>query len=161
MDGALMFIAKSNLSLQKEYVQQRRPAYGDIAQEFRYRGKFDRHITWSNPEPDLYAVDFISMIGAQYLSNEIEGNKRRLGSLLCMEFPSLRRLGMLAIALQRKSHAMSRKIFWKDMIGIMVEDYLKAYDSSSFSTFLQVRFSIRIALAGRVAEELLLGELTM
>lgn len=191
-------------------------SYGDIAQEFRYRGKFDRHITWSNPDPDLYAVDFISMIGAQYLGNEIEGNKRRLGSLLCMEFPSFRRLGMLAITLQRKSHTMSRKILWKDilavaihgtgegqfrnpstnfcqiaaheaghavatiiesdwknipdwvsilpgkdMIGIMVEDYVKTYDSSSFSTFLQVRSRIRIALAGRVAEELLLGELNV
>ena len=49
----------------------------------------------------------------------------------------------------------------KDMIGIMVEDYEKTYDSISFSTFLQVRSSIRIALAGRVAEELLLGELNV
>jgi cell division protease FtsH len=47
------------------------------------------------------------------------------------------------------------------MIGIMVEDYEKTYDSSSFPTFLQVRSSIRIALAGRVAEELLLGELNV
>ena len=191
-------------------------SYGDIAQDFRYRGKFDRHITWSNPDPDLYAVDFINMIGAQYLSNEIEFIKRRLGSLLCMEFPSFRRLGMLSLTLQRKSYIESRTIQWKDflavaihgtgegqfgnpltnfdqiaaheaghavativesdwknipdwvsilpgkdMIGIMVEDYEKTYDSSSFPTFLQVRSSIRIALAGRVAEELLLGELNV
>lgn len=191
-------------------------SYGDIAQDFRYRGKFDRHIIWSNPDPDLYAVDFISMIGTQYLSNEIEVIKRRLGSLLCMEFPSFRRLGMLSLTLQRKSHIESRTIQWKDflavaihgtgegqfgnpltnfvqiaaheaghavatmvesdwksipdwvsilpgkdMIGIMVEDYEKTYDSSSFPTFLQVRSSIRIALAGRVAEELLLGELNV
>jgi hypothetical protein len=190
--------------------------YGDIAQDFRYRGKFDRHITWSNPTPDLYAVDFINMIGPQYLSNEIEFIKRRLGSLLCMEFPSFRRLGMLSLTLQRKSQIESRTIQWKDflavaihgtgegqfgnpltnfdqiaaheaghavativesdwknipdwvsilpgkdMIGIMVEDYEKTYDSSSFPTFLQVRSSIRIALAGRVAEELLLGELNV
>ena len=191
-------------------------SYGDIAQEFRYRGKFDRHITWSNLDPDLYVVDFINMIGVQYLNNEIEFIKRRLGSLLCMEFPSFRRLGMLSVTLQRKSHTQSRAIQWrdilavaihgtgegqfgnpstnffqiaaheaghavativesdwknipdwvsilpgKDMIGIMVEDYEKTYDSISFSTFLQVRSSIRIALAGRVAEELLLGELNV
>jgi hypothetical protein len=191
-------------------------SYGDIAQEFRYRGKFDRHITWSNPDPDLYADDFIGMIGAQYLSNEIGVTKKRLGALLCMEFPSFRRLGMLSMTLQRKSHAVSSTIGWKDilavaihgtgegqfinpstnfcqiaaheaghavatiiesdwknipdwvsilpgkdMIGIMVEDYEKTYHSSSFSTFLQVRSSIRIALAGRVAEELLLGELNV
>jgi hypothetical protein len=191
-------------------------SYGDIAQDFRYRGKFDRHITWSNPDPDLYAVDFINMIGTQYLSNEIEVIKRRLGSLLCIEFPSFRRLGMLSVTLQRKSHIQSCAIQWrdilavaihgtgegqfgnpltnfdqiaaheaghavativesdwknipdwvsilpgKDMIGIMVEDYEKTYDSSSFPTFLQVRSSIRIALAGRVAEELLLGELNV
>jgi hypothetical protein len=191
-------------------------SYGDIAQDFRYMGKFDRHITWSNPDPDLYAVDFINMIGTKYLSNDIEFIKRRLGCLLCMEFPSFRRLGMLTVTLQRKSHSQSRKIQWrdilavaihgtgegqfrnpstnfcqiaaheaghavativesdwknipdwvsilpgKDMIGIMVEDYEKTYYSSGFSTFLQVRSSIRIALAGRVAEELLLGELNV
>ncbi len=191
-------------------------SYGGIAQDFRYRGKFDRHITWSNPAPDLYAVDFINMIGAQYLSNEIKFINRRLGSLLCIEFPSFRRLGMLSVTLQRKSQSQSRTIQWsdvlavaihgtgegqfvnpstnldqiaaheaghavasivesdwkstpdwvsilpgKDMIGIMVEDYEKTYNSSSFSTFLHVRSSIRIALAGRVAEELLLGELNV
>ena len=191
-------------------------SYGDIAQEFRYRGKFDRHITWSNPNPNLYADDFISMLGEQYLGDEIGVNKKRLGSLLCMEFPTFRRLGMLSVTLQRKSHAESRPIQWKDilavaihgtgqgnfensstnlnqiaahesghavvtmvesgwenipdwvsilpgkdMAGIMVEDYEKTFDSSGYSSYLQVRSSIRIALAGRVAEEILLGELNV
>ena len=49
----------------------------------------------------------------------------------------------------------------KDMVGVMVQDYRHIYSRGLFRSFSQVRASIRIDLAGRVAEELILGELNV
>jgi hypothetical protein len=192
------------------------PSYGAIADEFRCRDKFDRHITWASPQPIGYAQDFIEMVGPEYLSDDLIASPWRLGNLLCVEFPNFRRLGMLAITVQRKSQAHSRKVDWrdileiavhgtgdgtyghpaidlrqiaaheaghavlaiiesggehmpdwvsilpgKDMIGVMVEDYTATYKAGGVLSFATVRSSIRISLAGRVAEELILGELNV
>lgn len=163
--------------------------------------------------PDLYVFDFIDMLGEQYLNKDIFHVQRKLGSLLCVDFPNFRRLGMLSIALQRRSNAQYGAVRWKDILeiaihgtgegefnrphtnlsqiavheaghavvsiiessgkffpdwvailpgksmdGIMVDDYVKSYYASGSMTFSEVRSSIRIALGGRVAEELILGE---
>ena len=49
----------------------------------------------------------------------------------------------------------------KDMIGIMVASYADTYGSSGFKTFAEARTAIRVGLGGRVAEELMLGELNV
>jgi cell division protease FtsH len=49
----------------------------------------------------------------------------------------------------------------KDMAGVMVQDYRHIYNGGLFRSFSQVRTAIRIDLAGRVAEELILGELNV
>ena len=49
----------------------------------------------------------------------------------------------------------------KNMAGVMVQDYRHIYSAGLLRSFSQVRTAIRIDLAGRVAEELLLGELNV
>lgn len=188
-------------------------SYGNICEEFRYRGRFDRHITWTPPRPETYADDFISMLGIDLLNEDVLNNKKRLGSLLCAEFESLRRLEMLCIASQRKSAFLGSKLSWKDileiairgtgdgiyghpnnnpiqiasheaghavltiiesngknipdyvsilpgkdMLGVMAEDYEQSYASLGYMSFAMIRSKIRIMLAGRAGEEVLLGE---
>jgi hypothetical protein len=191
-------------------------SYGAIHEEFRYSGRFDRHITWTAPRPETYAEDFINKVGSECLEDSLVLSRKRLGSLLCIEFPTMRRLGMLSIALQRKYQRNACKVGWKDvleiaihgtgdgdhghpsidlsrvaahesghavvaiveskgssvpdwvsvlpgkdMIGIMVASYTDTYGSSGFKTFVEARAAIRVGLGGRVAEELMLGELNV
>lgn len=191
-------------------------SYGAIHEEFRYCGRFDRHITWTAPRPETYAEDFINKVGPECLEDNLVLSRKRLGSLLCIEFPTMRRLGMLSIALQRKYQRNACKVGWKDvleiavhgtgdgdhghpsidlsrvaaheaghavvaiveskgcsvpdwvsimpgkdMIGIMVASYADTYGSSGFKTFAEARTAIRVGLGGRVAEELMLGELNV
>jgi hypothetical protein len=95
--------------------------YNDVAEEFRYLGRFDRHISWSSPRPEIYAEDFILMIGANYLSQEILNNKKRLGALLSSDFSSLRRLEMLCITAQRRYRSTHQKLTFKDFIEIAIQ----------------------------------------
>lgn len=96
-------------------------SYNDVAEEFRYLGRFDRHISWSLPRPEIYAEDFILMIGADYLSDEILNNKKRLGALLSSDFSSLRRLGMLCITTQRRYKSTLQKLTFKDFVEIAIQ----------------------------------------
>ncbi len=96
-------------------------SYNDVAEEFRYLGRFDRHISWSLSRPEIYAEDFILMIGANYLSEEILNNKKRLGALLSSDFSSLRRLGMLCIAAQRRYKSTLQKLTFKDFVEIAIQ----------------------------------------
>ena len=189
-------------------------SYGEINELFRHRGRFDRHISWTAPHPELYAEDFIGLLGSDHLDDKVITNKKRLGSLLCADFASLRRLGMLSITSQRKSAFLDRKLSWKDileiairgtgdgvyghpnnnlaqiasheaghavitiiesngknvpdyisvlpgkdMLGVMVEDYEHSYASLGYMSFALMQSKIRIMLAGRAGEEVLLGEL--
>ena len=189
-------------------------SYGEINVLYRHRGRFDRHISWTAPRPETYADDFIEMLGSNLLEEEVITNKKRLGSLLCAEFASLRRLGMLCITSQRKSAFLDRKLSWKDileiairgtgdgiyghpnnnlaqiasheaghavvtimesngknipdyisilpgkdMLGVMAEDYGHSYASLGYMSFALMQSKIRIMLAGRAGEEVLLGEL--
>lgn len=191
-------------------------SYGVIHEAFRYSARFDRHITWTAPRPETYAEDFINKVGPECLEDSLVLSRKRLGSLLCIEFPTMRRLGMLSIALQRKYQRNACKVGWKDvleiavhgtgdgdhghpsidlsrvaaheaghavvaiveskgssvpdwvsvlpgkdMIGIMVASYTDTYGSSVFKTFAEARTAIRVGLGGRVAEELMLGELNV
>jgi len=45
----------------------------------------------------------------------------------------------------------------KEMLGVMVENYQKNFETSGYSSFAKIRSKIRIYLAGRAAEELILG----
>ena len=189
-------------------------SYGEINVLYRHRGRFDRLISWTAPRPETYADDFIEMLGSNLLEEEVITNKKRLGSLLCAEFASLRRLGMLCITSQRKSAFLDRKLSWKDileiairgtgdgiyghpnnnlaqiasheaghavvtimesngknipdyisilpgkdMLGVMAEDYEHSYASLGYMSFALMQSKIRIMLAGRAGEEVLLGEL--
>jgi len=189
-------------------------SYGEISECFRYFGRFDRHISWTAPQPETYADDFIEMLGVNILDNEVLNNKKRLGSFLCAEFPSFRRLGMLCITCKRKSAYLNQKLTWKnileiavrgtgdgvfghlgndlkqiasheaghalitilesngknipdyisilpskDMLGVMVEDYEQSYESLGYMSFSMMQSKIRIMLAGRAGEEVLLGTL--
>lgn len=192
-------------------------SYDGIAEAFRYRGKFDRHMRWAPPQPEIYAQHFIDMVGAQFLDEQLIQDSRRLGGFLCLEFASLRRLDLLAIAVQRKGVFRSSLMGWRDMLefaihglgdggyehpseldlrqiaahesghavmaiiesegkhlpdwvsilpskstaGIVVEDYSANFNSNRFISYKRVRSTIRISLAGRVAEEMLLGALNV
>jgi ATP-dependent Zn protease len=46
----------------------------------------------------------------------------------------------------------------KDMLGVMAEDYEQSYASLGYMSFAMIRSKIRIMLAGRAGEEVLLGE---
>jgi ATP-dependent Zn protease len=188
-------------------------SFGEVAEVFRYKNKFDRHILWTTPRPVLHARDFIDQLGANIVSNELLNEEHRLGCILCLDFPGKRRFGMLEKTLKRLAFREKRKIVlqdvlevaingtgegiscqeypnsdqiaaheaghavvamiesdfenipdWvsiipsKDTAGVMVQDYSHIYSKDLFRSFSQVRTSIRIDLAGRVAEELILGE---
>ena len=45
----------------------------------------------------------------------------------------------------------------KEMLGVMVENYQKNFETSGYSSFEKIRSKVRIYLAGRAAEELILG----
>jgi Peptidase family M41 len=191
-------------------------SFGEIAEEFRYQNKFDRHILWASPKPNFHASDFLEQLGADIVSDDLLNDQHRLGCILCLDFESKRRFGMLEKALKRVAIREKRKIGlkdvlqvaingtgeglsfqdypvpeqiaaheaghavvamaesgfktipdWvsiipsKDMAGVMVQDYRHIYSAGLLRSFSQVRTAIRIDLAGRVAEELLLGELNV
>jgi Peptidase family M41 len=189
-------------------------SFGEIAEEFRYQNKFDRHILFASPKPEYHATDFIEQLGADLVSDDLLNNQHRLGCILCLDFASKRRFGMLEKNLKRVAFRENRKITlqdvlqvaingtgeglsfqeypdlnqiaaheaghavvsmvesgfvnipdWvsiipsKDTAGVMVQDYNCLYQRDLFRSFSQVRSAIRIDLAGRAAEELVLGEL--
>ena len=191
-------------------------SFGEIAEVFRYQNKFDRHILWASPKPNFHASDFLEQLSADIVSDDLLNDQHRLGCILCLDFESKRRFGMLEKALKRVAIREKRKIGlrdvlqvaingtgeglsfqdypvpeqiaaheaghavvamaesgfesipdWvsiipsKDMAGVMVQDYRHMYSGGLLRSFSQVRTAIRIDLAGRVAEELLLGELNV
>jgi len=191
-------------------------SFGEIAEAFRYQNKFDRHILWASPKPNFHASDFLEQLGADIVSDDLLNDQHRLGCILCLDFASKRRFGMLEKTLKRVAFREKRKIGlqdvlqvaingtgeglsfqdypdpeqiaaheaghavvamaesgfenipdWvsiipsKDMAGVMVQDYRHIYRGGLFRSFSQVRIAIRIDLAGRVAEELILGELNV
>ena len=96
------------------------PRLGAIAERFRYRQAFDRHIFWAAPKPELIAQDLYDLVGKHYLDAALVSNPDRLGRVLSLEFPSARRVGMLAAALRRRAIFESRTIGWRDLIEISV-----------------------------------------
>ena len=191
-------------------------SFGEIAEVFRYQNKFDRHILWATPKPNFHASDFLEQLGTDIVSDDLLNDQHRLGCILCLDFESKRRFGMLEKALKRVAFREKRKIGlqdvlqvaingtgeglsfqdypdpnqiaaheaghavvamaesgfevfpdWvsiipsKDMAGVMVQDYRHIYSGNIFRSFTQVRSAIRVDLAGRVAEELILGELNV
>lgn len=190
--------------------------FGEIAEIFRYQNKFDRHIHWSPPKPELHAADFIEQFGIDNVSDSLLNDLNKLGCILCLEFPSKRRFGMLEKCLRRVAQREKRKIGledvmhvaingtgdglnfgnhidpnqiaaheaghavvtmvesnfqnipdWvsiiqtKEMAGVMVQDFQHTLRENSFRSFMNIRTDIRVGLGGRVAEELLLGELNV
>jgi hypothetical protein len=191
-------------------------SFGEIAEIFRYKNKFDRHILWASPKPNFHASDFLEQLGTDIVSDDLLNDQHRLGCILCLDFASKRRFGMLERALKRVAIREKRKIDLqdvlqvaingtgeglsfqdysdlnqiavheaghaviamiesefesipdlvsiipsKDMAGVMVQNYKQNYSGSLFRSFSQVRTSIRVDLAGRVAEEIILGELNV
>ena len=191
-------------------------SFGEIAEVFRYQNKFDRHILWASPKPNFHASDFLEQLGTDIVSDDLLYDQHRLGCILCLDFESKRRFGMLEKALKRVAFREKRKIGLqdvlqvaingtgeglsfqdysdlnqiavheaghaviamiesefesipdlvsiipsKDMAGVMVQNYKQNYSGSLFRSFSQVRTSIRVDLAGRVAEEIILGELNV
>jgi len=190
--------------------------FGGIAEIFRYQNKFDRHIHWAPPQPESHAADFLEQFGADNVSDSLLNDQSKLGCILCLEFPSRRRFGMLEKALRRVAQREKRKIEledilhvaingtgeglsfgdhadtnqiaaheaghavvsmvesnfqyipdWvsiistKEMAGVMVQDFQRTHRENSFRSFMSTRTDIRVGLAGRIAEELLLGELNV
>jgi len=95
-------------------------SYESIAECFRYRGVFDRHIHWAAPKPLLIAADFIDQVGPALFAPNLLAQRERLGRLLSIEFPSSRRLGMLVAATRRRATFESRKIDWRDLIQVCI-----------------------------------------
>lgn len=191
-------------------------SFGEIAEVFRYQNKFDRHILWASPKPKFHADDFIEQLGADLVGEDLLNDLYRLGCILCLDFASKRRFGMLEKALKRLALRENRKITlqdilqvaingtgeglgfheypdlnqiaaheaghalvamvesefenipdWvsiipsKDAAGVMAQDYRCLYRKEFFRSFSQVRTAIRVDLAGRIAEELVLGDLNV
>lgn len=92
--------------------------FSAIAEQFRHREAFDRHIFWAAPNPVLIAQDLYVDVGAGYFEETLLENPERLGRLLSLEFGSTRRMGMLAKALTRRAVFQDRKIGWRDLLEI-------------------------------------------
>jgi hypothetical protein len=92
--------------------------YGAISELFRYRHAFDRHIFWAAPKPAHIAQDLYDLVGIDHLDSALLQNQDRLGRVLSLEFPSTRRVGMLAVAMRRRAVLQGRKASWRDLIEI-------------------------------------------
>ena len=95
-------------------------AYPDIAECYRHKGRFDRHMRWAEPKPEIAAADFINDTGHKHFGRELLAEPTRLGRLLCMDFRTSRRQGILGMALKRKHHETGKKIAWADVVQIAV-----------------------------------------
>lgn len=104
--------------------------FGAIAEQFRYQGAFDRHIFWASPNPALTAQDLYDQVGRQYLDVGLLENPERLGRVLSLDFPSSRRLGLLAAGLRRRAILQERKANWRDLIEICVNGTGEGFHSN-------------------------------
>ncbi len=95
--------------------------FGAISELFRYRQAFDRHIFWAAPKPALIAQDLYDLVGTDHLEAALLQNPDRLGRVLSLEFPSARRVGMLAAAMRRRAVLQGRKASWRDLIEISAD----------------------------------------
>lgn len=94
--------------------------YGEIPEIFRYREALDRHIFWATPEPSLIAEDLYDQAGTHYLDASLLHSPDRVGRLMSLEFPSVRRVGMLSAAMRRRAMLQDRRVGWRDLVEITV-----------------------------------------
>lgn len=104
--------------------------FGSISERLLYRHGFDRHIFWADPRPELIAQDLFELVGEQHLDRGLTENPERLGRVLSLEFPSSRRVGMLATALRRRATLDSRRVGWRDLIEICVNGTGEGFQSN-------------------------------
>lgn len=116
VDGLRSFARKHSPIVVVTYAE----SYGSTAECFRYRGIFDRHIHWAMPKPLLLAEDFIEQVGPAFLSSDVLQQRERLGRLLSIEFPSVRRLEMFLASVRRKATFESRPLTWQDLMQFCI-----------------------------------------
>lgn len=104
--------------------------FRSVSGEFRHEYLFDRHIFWARPRPNLIADELFQRIGKEYFQDELISQSDRLGKLLCLEFPSSRRIGMLAASLRRKAIFEARKVGWKDVIEVSANGTGEGFSSN-------------------------------
>ena len=95
-------------------------SFGEIAEVFRYQNKFDRHILWATPKPNFHASDFLEQLGTDIVSDDLLYDQHRLGCILCLDFESKRRFGMLEKALKRVAFREKRKIGLQDVLQVAI-----------------------------------------
>ena len=104
-------------------------SYADISTDFREEGIFDRHIQWLEPQPKLMAEDLIQSLGVELFEQSVVAAMHRVGCLLCAEFSTSRKYGLLKSALRRIAYFENRKINWKDLFHIIANGTGEGYES--------------------------------